>query len=56
MVKHTEAIRRQIADELFECVYHFVKLALKGLTIRLFWLSQNNHPPNIFKLKKHKKF
>ena len=31
MVKHTQTIRRQIADELFECVWTFVKLALKGL-------------------------
>ena len=30
MVKHTPTIRRQIADELFDCD-HFVKLALKGL-------------------------
>ena len=30
MVKHTQTIRRQIADELFE-FDHFVKLALKGL-------------------------
>ena len=29
MAKHTQTIRRQIADELFECV--FVKLALNGL-------------------------
>ena len=31
MAKHTQTIRRQIADELFECG-HFVNLALKGLT------------------------
>ena len=30
MVKHTQTIRRQIADEFFECD-HFVTLALKGL-------------------------
>ena len=30
MVKHTQTIRRQFADELFECD-HFVGLALKGL-------------------------
>ena len=30
MVKHTQTIRRQIADELFECVLLFVGLALKG--------------------------
>ena len=31
MVKHTQTIRRQLADELVECVCPFVKLALKGL-------------------------
>ena len=31
MVKHTQTIRRQIADELFEVVDHFVGLALKEL-------------------------
>ena len=31
MVKHTQTIHRQIADELFECVYHFVGSALNGL-------------------------
>ena len=31
MVKHTQTIRPQIVDELFECD-HFVGLALKGLT------------------------
>ena len=31
MVKHTQTISRQFADELFECVCPFVKLALKGL-------------------------
>ena len=30
MVKHTQTIRRRIADELFECD-HFVGLALKEL-------------------------
>ena len=32
MVKHTQTIRWQIADELFDCVRHFVRLAFKGLT------------------------
>ena len=31
MVKYTQTIRRQIADDLFECVDHFVSLALQGL-------------------------
>ena len=30
MVKHTQTIPQQFADELFECVDHFVGLALKG--------------------------
>ena len=32
MVKHTQTIRRQIADELFQRVRHFVGLALKELS------------------------
>ena len=31
MVKHTQTIRRDIADEFFECVWPFLGLALKGL-------------------------
>ena len=31
MVKHTQTIRRQIAEELFGVFDSFVKLALKGL-------------------------
>ena len=32
MVKHTQTIRRQFVNELFEFVFdHFVGLALKGL-------------------------
>ena len=31
---HTQTIRWQIADELFECVDHIVGLALKGLIIK----------------------
>ena len=31
MIKHTQTIRRQFADELFELFGHFVGLALKGL-------------------------
>ena len=33
MVKHTQTIRRQFADELFECFDHFVRL-----TLRLKWI------------------
>ena len=32
MAKHTQTIRRQYADELFEYVWPFVGLVLKGLT------------------------
>ena len=35
MAKHTQTIRRQIADELFECVWPFVKLTLKLLNTML---------------------
>ena len=31
MVRDTQTIRPQFADELFECVDYFVGLALKGL-------------------------
>ena len=31
MAKHTQSIRRQIADELLECFVHFMGLAIKGL-------------------------
>ena len=33
MAKHIQTIRRQIADELFECVWPLCIFALKGLTI-----------------------
>ena len=34
MVKNTQTIRRQTGGELFECVEHFVGLALKGLRFK----------------------
>ena len=49
MVKHTKTIRRQIAKELFECVWPFLGLARKiaiktanitGLRFKNFWYSQ----------------
>ena len=36
MAKRTQTIRRQIDDELSECVDYFVKLAVKWLTINSF--------------------
>ena len=33
MVKHTQTIRRQIAEELFESIDHFQELAFKGLRV-----------------------
>ena len=33
MVKYTQTIRSQIADELFGAFDHFVGLALKGITL-----------------------
>ena len=33
MIKHTQTIRRQTAYKLFECVWPFVGLALKGLSV-----------------------
>ena len=41
MVKHAQKIRQQIADELFECVWPFEGLALKGV-IQLLTNSQEN--------------
>ena len=38
MVKHTQAILQQIADELFACVWPFYELALKGYC----HLTENN--------------
>ena len=35
MVKHSQTICRLTADELFECVYHFVGLALTGPMLKL---------------------
>ena len=32
MIKHIQTIRREIADELFECVWPFCELALKELS------------------------
>ena len=34
MVKHTQTIRRQIADECFGVFDHFVGLVLKGLKLK----------------------
>ena len=36
MVKHTQTIRQQIAEELFECVWLFVGLAFNGLNGEMF--------------------
>ena len=33
MVKHTQTIRQQIGNKLFECVWPFFELVLKGLKI-----------------------
>ena len=35
MVKHTQTVRRQIADELFECVWPVGGLTLKGLKYKI---------------------
>ena len=39
MVKHTQAIRRQFADKLFECVLPFCGVGAK----RLFDVIKNSH-------------
>ena len=33
MVKHTQTIRRQFVDELFECVWPFCGISVKGLKL-----------------------
>ena len=47
MVKHTQIIRRQIADELFECVDHFVGLAHKVLNSSIPVFNRNSIITNI---------
>ena len=32
MAKHTQTIRREIADELFECVWRFYEIAIDAVT------------------------
>ena len=41
MVKHTQTIRRQISDELFECFWPFCGLELKGLCYNKVMLDIN---------------
>ena len=36
MVKHTQTIRRQIADELFECVWPFCETGTKRVKVYIF--------------------
>ena len=48
MVKHTQTIRRQIADELFECVWPFCGVALKGLSELIEFYSPWNHQRTIW--------
>ena len=33
MAKHTQTIRQQFADELFECVWPFCRIDVKGLRL-----------------------
>ena len=42
MVKHTQAICQQIADELFECVWIFFKIGTKRINIILNTASIRN--------------
>ena len=35
MVKHTQTIRRQLADELFECVWPFCGIGALGVKIHI---------------------
>ena len=43
-VKHTQPVRRPIADELFKCVFdHFVGLPLEGLKVKASLKTPINH-------------
>ena len=68
MVKHTQTIRREIADELFECVWpfctadkflsvfdHFVELAIKGLIQLVINITLLSKKLPYFKIKIKKK-
>ena len=37
MVKHTQTIRWQIADELFECVWSFCGIGAKRVKLKEMW-------------------
>ena len=56
MAKHTQTIRRQVANELFECVWHFVGLVIKGLKITKVYSTWSfeqlaiNEPKTIIKI------
>ena len=47
MVKHTQTIRRQIADELFECVWPFCEIGGKTVKVMYFWFLFENTFENI---------
>ena len=59
MVKHTQTIRWQIADELFECVWPFCEISAKRVKDvassfhNFFTFSQNNHSITQFELLKN---
>ena len=38
MIKHTQTIRRQIADEMFECVWSFCEVGAKGVKKLIFYI------------------
>ena len=53
MVKHTQTIRRQIADELFECVWPICEIGAKRVNEKLHFLcsdcncqQKENYPMN----------
>ena len=51
MVKHTQTIRQQITDELFECVWPFCEIGAKGLRNGLdqdLWIKNGGIASTIF--------
>ena len=51
MVKHTQIIRQQFADELFECVWPFCEIGAKGVNTNQ--KAKNHLGPNFGVFQAH---
>ena len=49
MVKHIQTIRRQFADELFECVWLFCEIGAKRVNLKLEHLFAGNARLNVLR-------